>query len=194
MRPVILIYIMFLWTGCTMRAPDQKPGRVSLLDSLTNTYLTLHDTLVFTWNSIQRDEYQKIEIMNQLISKLEASNGYDKNEIVLLRTRLEQLQRIQFTPRTLANSDVVDEYNFASNNLIAELIALSESNAALLNHPDWQQLIDEIQTIDMRGVLEREMYDSLAWQLNSFIEENLALMPEIAPQSGLEKTHYFNMN
>lgn len=177
-----------------MRAPDQKPGRVSLLDSLTNTYLTLHDTLVFTWNSIQRDESQKIEIMNQLISKLEASNGYDKNEIVLLRTRLEQLQRIQFTPRTLANSDVVDEYNFASNNLIAELIALSESNAALLNHPDWQQLIDEIQTIDMRGVLEREMYDSLAWQLNSFIEENLALMPEIAPQSGLEKTHYFNMN
>jgi hypothetical protein len=177
-----------------MRAPDQKPGRVSLLDSLTNTYLTLHDTLVFTWNSIQRDEYQKIEIMNQLISKLEASNGYDKNEIVLLRTRLEQLQRIQFTPRTLANSDVVDEYNFASNNLIAELIALSESNAALLNHPDWQQLIDEIQTIDMRGVLEREMYDSLAWQLNFFIEENLALMPEIAPQSGLEKTHYFNMN
>jgi len=177
-----------------MRAPDQKPGRVSLLDSLTNTYLTLHDTLVFTWNSIQRDESQKREIMNQLISKLEASNGYDKNEIVLLRTRLEQLQRIQFTPRTLANSDVVDEYNFASNNLIAELIALSESNAALLNHPDWQQLIDEIQTIDMRGVLEREMYDSLAWQLNSFIEENLALMPEIAPQSGLEKTHYFNMN
>jgi hypothetical protein len=150
-----------------MRPHDQKPGRVSLLDSLTNTYLTLHDTLVFTWNSIQRDESQKIEIMNQ---------------------------RIQFTPRTLANSDVVDEYNFASNNLIAELIALSESNAALLNHPDWQQLIDEIQTIDMRGVLEREMYDSLAWQLNSFIEKNLALMPEIAPQSGLEKTHYFNMN
>jgi hypothetical protein len=177
-----------------MRPHDQKPGRVSLLDSLTNTYLTLHDTLVFTWNSIQRDESQKIEIMNQLISKLEGSKGYDKTEIVLLRTRLEQLQRIQFTPRTLANSDVVDEYNFASNNLIAELIALSESNAALLNHPDWQQLIDEIQTIDMRGVLEREMYDSLAWQLNSFIEENLALMPEIAPQSGLEKTHYFNMN
>jgi hypothetical protein len=177
-----------------MRPYDQKPGRVSLLDSLTNTYLTLHDTLVFTWNSIQRDESQKIEIMNQLISKLEGSKGYDKTEIVLLRTRLEQLQRIQFTPRTLANSDVVDEYNFASNNLIAELIALSESNAALLNHPDWQQLIDEIQTIDMRGVLEREMYDSLAWQLNSFIEENLALMPEIAPQSGLEKTHYFNMN
>lgn len=164
---------------------------MSRLDSLTETYLHLHDTVLFTWNGILRDEQQKIAILGELIGRMESSRIFDEPTLSSLRTRLEQLERIHFTSKTLANPDVVDEYDFASSSLIVELTSLFEAHAALLNRPDWQQLIDEVKTVDMRSSLARDTYDTLAWQLNSFIEEHLDLMPDIAPQSGLQKTNYF---
>ncbi|MCU0420774.1 MAG: hypothetical protein MUC38_14055 [Cyclobacteriaceae bacterium] len=179
-----------MWAACTSGGSAHQ-RQISRLDSLTETYLHLHDTVLFTWNSILRDEQQKIAMLNELIGRLETSQLFDEATLASLRTRLEQLERIHLTPKTLANPDVVDEYDFASAHLIVELTTLFETNTALLNHPDWQQLIDEVKTVDMRGSLARDTYDSLAWQLNRFIEEHLDLMPDIAPQSGLERANYF---
>ncbi len=190
MRVMIFVLLGAVWAACTTGGSVHQQG-VSRLDSLTETYLHLHDTVLFTWNSILRDEHQKIAILHDLIGRLESSQQLDESTVGSLRTRLAQLQRIRLTPKTLANPDVVDEYDFASSSLIVELNALFEANDALLNHPDWQQLIDEVKTVDMRGTLARDTYDSLAWQLNNFIEAHLDVMPDIAPQSGIQRANYF---
>ena len=132
-----------------------------------------------SWNVMINDENEKNKAMHQLIHMLLSSPEFEKEGLVALEQRLEQLERIRFSQKTISNPHVVEEYDFASNSLISELLSQIESAPDLLTNSKLQSLVDQIKISDQRVALYRSDYDSVASAYNSFLERYKSYLQEI---------------
>ena len=183
--------IVFL-IGCNSRR-DSDPTSFTKLDSLTDTYLALQDSMVDTWNMMIKDDNKKIKAMRGLIHELEIGGQYAKGELKSYEQRVDQLVRIRYTPKTMWNTDVIEEYDFASSSLVSELISLAEAYTAFSYNTTLQKLVEEIRAADLRVENYRADYDAVALQYNQFIEENHEALKEIAENGSLDKKPLFQV-
>jgi hypothetical protein len=175
---------------------DQQKGdqtRFTKADSLTETYLELKDSMLETWNTMITDDNQKIKSMHYLLHELKVSNPGLRDELQQYEDRLERLVLSRYTQKSMENTDVVEEYDFASNSLVSELISLSESQTQFAYNTTLQKLVENIRTADQRVDNYREEYDLIASQFNQFIEENKKWLKEIDHDSFMEKKPLFQM-
>jgi len=183
---------LLLSVGCNSKK-HSDPTAFTKIDSLTDTYLALQDSMVDTWNMMIKDDNKKIRAMRGLIHELEIGGQYAKGELKSYEQRVEQLSRIRYTPKTMWNTDVIEEYDFASSSLVTELIALAESYTAFSYNTTLQKLVEEIRAADLRVENYRADYDAIALQYNKFIEENNELLKEIADNGKLDKKPLFQV-
>jgi hypothetical protein len=178
--------------GCKEKTPDHQTAYTKI-DSLTELYLNLQDSMLYTWNMMITDDNQKLKAMENLIHELEVAGEFDPEQLKALSFRLEQLQRIRYTQKTMINTDIVEEYDFASNSLITELIALTESYPAYAYNPLLQELVERIRVADQRVASHRDAYDVITVAYNRFIEANQIYLKEIDQSATLEKKPLFQM-
>ncbi|MBK5277438.1 MAG: hypothetical protein JJE09_01115 [Bacteroidia bacterium] len=93
----------------------------------------------------------------------------------------------------MTNSHVVEEYDFASNSLISEILSMAESNSNFIRKSGVQTLIDYVMTADQRVSYYRSDYDFIAEKFNFFVNKNKRLMKEIDRDSTYEKRPLFQM-
>ena len=163
------------------------------LDSLTETYLVLKDSLLETWNGMINDDNQKIKAMQNVLHELEVSNPSERDKLKSYQERLEHLARLRYTQKTIGNAQLVEEYDFASNSLVSELISLAESQKEFAYNTTLQKLTEAIRTADQRVNNYRLDYDRIASEYNHFIETNKLALKEIDEDSFLEKRPLFQM-
>lgn len=183
---------LLLSMGCNSKK-HSDPTRFTKIDSLTDTYLALQDSMVDTWNLMIKDDNKKISSMKGLIHELEIGGQYAQGELKSYEQRVDQLIRIRYTPKTMWNTDVIEEYDFASSSLVTELIALAESYTAFSYNTTLQKLVEEIRSADLRVENYRADYDAIALKYNKFIEENKELLKEIADNGMLDKKPLFQV-
>jgi hypothetical protein len=167
--------------------------RFTKADSLTETYLELKDSMLETWNTMITDDNQKIKAMQYLLHELKVSNPGSRDELKQYEDRLDRLVHSRYTQKSMGNTDVVEEYDFASNSLVSELISLSESQTQFAYNTTLQKLVENIRTADQRVDNYREEYDRIASQFNQFIEVNKKWLKEIDNDSFMEKKPLFQM-
>jgi hypothetical protein len=138
------------------------------------------------------DDNHKVKAMKGLLHELSIAGKYDPAQIRSLEQRLEQLIRIRYTPRTMANTDVIEEYDFASNSIISELISMTESHPAFAYNEIMQGLVEEIRASDQRVSIYRSEYDEIAAHFNTFLERNKKYIVEIEDDP-VEKKPLFQM-
>ncbi|MFZ6010275.1 MAG: hypothetical protein ACOYXT_07980 [Bacteroidota bacterium] len=177
---------------CT-EAPRGKETHFTKADSLTDTYLALQDSMLSAWNVMIYDDNRKIKAMHNLLHELMISKPNHRDLLRTYEERLDQLTRTRYTQKSMANADVIEEYDFASNSLVTELISLAESQTEFAYNTTLQKLVDEIRAADQRVENYRVEYDIIAGQYNSFIEQNRALLKDIERDSFLEKKPLFEM-
>src|SRR6266850_5194598 len=165
--------------ACGGKNSNGKGGDFTKIDSLTDTYLMLQDSMLQAWNVMVNDENEKIRSMHGLLHALLPSRHYDKDQLISLEKRLEQLERIRFTQKTMSNPHVVEEYDFASNSLISELISMTESDPDFSNSNELQTLVDRIRIADQRVNIYRADYDTATAEFNAFLEKNKDCVKEI---------------
>jgi hypothetical protein len=173
--------------------PDGRPMQFTKTDSLTETYLALQDSMLQSWNMMITDDNQKIDAMLNLIHELTVSGPADPELMKSYRERIEQLRRLRYTQKTMANIHVIEEYDFASNALVSELIALTESQKQFAYNSTLQKLADIIRTADQRVYPYREQYDQVTMRYNEFVQRNKKFLTEIDTDSLLEKKPLFQM-
>lgn len=185
------------WTlgifACVGSKTKTEQSNFTKIDSLTETYLVLQDSMLQSWNVMINDENEKNKAMHQLIHLLLASPEFEKEGLVALEQRLEQLERIRFSQKTISNPHVVEEYDFASNSLISELLSQIESAPNLQLNNKLQSLVDQIKISDQRVELYRSDYDSVASAYNSFLERYKSYLQEIDLNLNQEKRPLFQM-
>jgi hypothetical protein len=191
------INILIFWAlglfSCVGNKAKTEQSNFTKADSLTETYLVLQDSLLQSWNVMIKDEDEKNKAMHQLIHLLLASPEFEKDGLVSLEQRLEQLERIRFSQKTISNPDVVEEYDFASNSLISELLSQIEASSNLHENSQLQYLVDKIKISDQRVALYRSEYDSVASAYNLFLEEYKTYLQEIDLNINQEKRPLFQM-
>ncbi len=184
--------ILFLSVGCNSKKHTDTT-EFTRIDSLTDMYLTLQDSMLDTWNLMIKDDNQKIKAMKGLLHEIQIGGQFVPGELNSYEQRVEQLSRIRYTSKTMWNADVVEEYDFASESLVSELIALAESYTAFSYNTTLQKLVEEIRAADLRVENYRADYDAVAMQYNQFIEEHKELLKEISDNGTLDKKPLFQV-
>ena len=92
----------------------------------------------------------------------------------------------------MANSDVIEEYDFATTSLVQELVALAESRTDFGHNLTLQKLVDEIRLADERVNNYRAEYDEIVSKYNQFIAMNKPYLRDVNRDS-LKQKHLFQM-
>lgn len=188
-----LSFLAFL--GCQeKKTTEQSEVHFTKEDSLTERYLLLQDSMLHAWNLMMNDDNQKLKSMQHLIHEMTIGRQAEEHELTSLQERLEQLWRIRFTQRTMANPDVIEEYDFASNSLVVELVALANSAPNFEQNTILQSLTESITMADQRVLLHRADYDEIVKRYNTFLKNNKELIKSIDKNSSLEKKPLFGMS
>ncbi|MGE0772292.1 MAG: LemA family protein [Cyclobacteriaceae bacterium] len=187
----ITLFMGILWISCSN--PNQRVGHdFTRADSLTEHYLTLQDSILHAWNVMIRDEKEKIKNMHELIRLMEKS-GSELAELKSLEQRIQQLEKIRFTQKSLSNPYVIDEYDFASGSIIAELISMAEVDPATINNPKIQKLVDQIKAAEQRVSMYRTEYDRVVADFNAFLEDHGSSLDEIDAEVDSHKKPLFQV-
>lgn len=189
--------ILMVWTvalgACGGATTTTGKADFTRIDSLTETYLMLQDTMLQSWNVMAKDENEKILAMHDLLHRLLSSQYDKKDQLVALEQRLEQLERIRFSQKSMSNPHVVEEYDFSSNSLITELISLAESDPSFAKNAKLQEIVDRIRLADQRVDIYRSEYDAAAEEFNEFLDNNQDEMKEMDQNVLPEKRPLFQM-
>jgi len=169
---------VLLSMSCTEKQGSAPPANFTKADSVTETYLALEDSILEAWNLMINDDNQKIEAMHNLLHELMVSRAADQELLQSYESRLMRLKNLRFTQKSMANPDVITEYDFASNALVSELIALAESQKQFAYNTTLQKLVEIIRTSDERVYQYREAYDLITLRYNQFVNQNRDLLKE----------------
>ena len=196
MRNLSCLLLVFFTGIILINCGEKKasdPPSFTRADSLTEYYLRLHDSLHHTWNVMINDDNNKLKAMQNLLHELRVSHPEDAERLSSFEDRLDQLQRMRYTQKSMSNSDVVEEYDFASNALVVELIAEAESTKEFSYNTTLQKLVDNILLADQRMMNYRFEYDSIGYVFNTFVEKNRDFLSETDHSLSLEKRPLFQM-
>jgi hypothetical protein len=174
---VFLVFVTLL-TGCETKKRTAADD-FTKADSLTETYLALQDTMLQVWNSMINDDNKKIKAMHRLIHDLSVLSTTNREELERLKDRLDRLADMRYDQNSISDPELVNEYDFASNALITELVSLAESQKEFLYNRTLQKLVDSIRAADQRVISYREDYDQIASRFNRFIERNQSLLQQL---------------
>ncbi|HEY8936788.1 MAG TPA: LemA family protein [Cyclobacteriaceae bacterium] len=185
--------LMLFLLSCQEKKTPPAPTSFTKTDSLTDTYLSLQDSVLQAWNMMLDDDNQKIKAMHNLTHELMVTDKEDIEKLVSIEQRLEQLTTLRYNQQTMGNPEVVEQYDFATNSLISELISIAEAQAEFQYNSTLQKLVDNINLADQRVNSYREEYDYIISRYNRFLEENKTYLKEIDPQARFEKMPVFEM-
>lgn len=189
----ILAGIVLCLLACNNKQPGQDKTSFTKVDSLTETYLILQDSLLHAWNVMAWDEKEKTKAMHNVLHLMETDKGFDSTTLITLEQRLDQLDRIRFTQKSLANGYVIEEYDFASNSLVSEILSLAEADPKFIENTVVQHWVDKIKTTDQRVDGYRADYDAVAIKYNQFLDKNKKYLHEIDKDCTGEKRALFRM-
>jgi septal ring factor EnvC (AmiA/AmiB activator) len=162
-------------------------------DSLTETYLALQDTMLQVWNTMIHDDNRKIKAMHHLLHELNVSRPEKREELEDYKERLDDLLEMRYDQQSMSDVELVSEYDFASNSLVSELIAVTESQKEFAYNTTLQNLVDSIRAADQRVNNYRQEYDDIALRFNRFVERNRNTLEEIEKDSTILKKPLFQM-
>jgi len=180
--------------SCNKQQANHNKTTFTKIDSLTETYLILQDSLLHAWNVMAWDEKEKTKAMHSLIHLMHQKEEFDNQQLITLEQRLDQLDRIRFTQKSLANNYVIEEYDFASNSLVSEILSLAEADTEFIKNVTAQRLVDKVKTTDQRVDEYRAQYDQAATRYNMFIERNKLYIKEIDKDYTGHKWALFHMD
>ncbi len=190
---IILSLYTIVLLNCGEKKVPTKETAFTKVDSLTETYLALHDSMLQSWNRMVNDDNLKIKAMHDLVHELMVSGKTDNEELISIEQRLEQLTLLRYSTKTMANEDVVEEYDFASASLISEMVSIAESRPEFVYNTTLQKLATVITNADQRVNLYRKEYDIITASYNHFVIENKIYLQEIDRNSNFDTRPLFQM-
>ena len=182
----------FVLFNCGKKAETSHPT-FTKVDSLTDLYLSLQDSVLQSWNIMINDDNQKIKAMHNLLHELMITSRGQDDQLRDYEERLDHLMELRYNQRSMANEDLIEEYDFASNLLVTELITQAESKTEFAYNTTLQKFVEEIRVADQRVNLYREAYDAITLKYNLFLQENRNYLTEITEEDSVELRPLFQM-
>lgn len=152
-------------------------------DSLTDSYLSLQDSVLRSWNIMIYNDNQKIKAMRNLLHELQVTSSDDS--LNFYEEKLGYLKEMRYDKESMADHRVIEDYDRLSQQLTSGLINIAETRSEFKYNTTLQKLVQEIRIADQRGSLYQSEYDAITKKLNSFLEVNKNYLSEINPEDSL---------
>ncbi len=175
------------------KQPEQNLPTFTSADSVTHIYLEYKDSLMDIWNMLMHADNSRIATVRNLIHELQSAGASDPRFLEPLIHRTDQLLRIRFTPKTISNYDVVEEYDFAAASVITEAITAAQSLPDYSSRTYLQKLISEIYYHDSLVVAYRHKYDGVAKHYNAFLDNYKNILKEIDQAAASDRRPLFEL-
>jgi hypothetical protein len=175
--PTLLLSAILI-TGCGKSGEHLDQITFTKADSLAERFLELQDSTLTTWNTLISDEHEKFRSMHELIHELLLSSQSDKEQLVALENRLNNLSEMELTQMSIDNPSFLEEYDFTTSAIVTELITLGESHEKFAQNKMLRKLVDNITLVDQRVENNRTNYDMIVTQYNQFIARNKSSLHE----------------
>ncbi len=188
---LLLPFCGVLLISCSIKVTEDNNPTFTKTDSLTDSYLAYQDSILRSWNIMINDDNQKIKSMHNLLHELIVTGDNERERLEKFEEQLDQLERTRYTQRSMANADVIEEYDFATTTLVQELISLAESKTEFAYNTTLQKLVDDIRTADQRVDGYREEYDAVVTRFNRFLETYQVDLAGITSNDSLKKKPLF---
>lgn len=185
--------LLFIISSCEKKS-KREALTASEVDSLSNTFMVIQDSLAITWNKMIEDDNQKIADAKRLLEEVSYTNQYDVVQYDTLQQKLVQLLQMRYDNTTMADPFAIDNYDSASNKVINEIIALATAHPDYNRYPLMKSLIKDIQEANGRVLRQRVNYDYAAKHYNQFLEDNKEVLEEIDSLDSLEKKPLFEIS
>lgn len=179
--------------GCGERTANTSNSSFTKADSVTDRYLAFQDSMLQSWNVMINDDNQKIKSMHDLLHELLVISTDERDQLTKYEQQLDQLTRLRYTQKSMGNSDVIEEYDFASTALVRELISSAESQPEYEKNSTLRKLVEDIRLADERVNNYREDYDLIVMEYNDFLDQNKSYLLEANKSDSLEKKYLFQM-
>jgi len=189
--PALMWALIAIMTACDSKTSHRTD--FTKADSVTENYLALQDTMLQVWNTMIHDDNRKIKAMHHLLHELDVSNPEKKDDLKDFEERLNDLPDLRYDQRSMSDAEIVTEYDFASNSVVTELVALAESQPQFAYNTTLQKLVESIRAADQRVMNYRAEYDEIATRYNRFIERNKNYLEELQYDSFPPKIPLFQM-
>jgi len=173
---------------------SKKQSETLKLDSLKNSFLVVKDSLDSIWTAMIYDDDNKLGLMKRVLREINEIGNADEKQLGELNERIDNAKANRFDQQTMANSDLIDEYDFAVSSLIKEIESLATNNPRYDDYPLLGELLGEIKNADNRLLLHRIHYDLYANEYNNFLTSHLDLVNEIDPNDKGEKRNLFQIS
>lgn len=197
MKNIVSVFILSCTTvaiiGCGKNSDTDQPT-FTKVDSLTDMYLSLQDSMLQSWNVMINDDNQKIETMHNLLHELMVTSPDESDALNIYEEQLDQMTELRYTQKSMGDEDLIEEYDFASNSLVIELIRLAESQKEFAYNTKLQKLVEDIRIADQRVSNYRQDYDDITMRYNQFLETNHLYLKDISQADSLEMRPLFQMN
>ncbi len=188
----ILITILLI-QACGKDEKRKEEASFTKIDSLRSVYLSIHDSVLLAWNVMIKDDDQKISDMKRLLLEIEVAGVHDQETYQSLKDRVENHQNLRYDEETMATSELIDEYDLASNSLANDLISFAESHPKFEEYVMMQTLTQDIRQAENRVLFLRVDYDRYVDSYNQFVEDNQEHLDEIDNNLSAQKKPYFRI-
>src|ERR1041384_6256913 len=143
----------------TSNSIHEHTSSFSKVDSLTDAYLVLNDSVLQSWNRIVSTEMDKTRALEEIISDLDDASLLSDELRESFQVRMEQLQKIRFTQESIKDPQAVEDYDVAFQSIVNDLTRITKDDANKL-----------FQYLQENSTVNRLSYDSLANAFNSFVQ------------------------
>lgn len=170
--------------ACSSSNSIHEHTRFSKADSLTDAYLVLSDSVLQSWNRIVGNEMDKSRTLEELINDLDNAQLLTDEVRESFAVRIDQLEKIRFTQETIADRQIVEDYDLALQSIIDDVAKLSQSPGS----PDANAMFKYLQE---NSLVNRLSYDSLARSFNEFVQKNKEALANIEMGQELDEKPLF---
>lgn len=185
-----LIFFLFVmpFLGCSDGKEESNTSADSSDESLAAEYFALHDGMTNAWNGVIRNDNDRIDALQRVITKLTQSDNEDPELMQSLDSRAQKLRQMQLTPGTLDNTAIVEEYDFACESLVSEVSAQAMASPVFPDDATLQSDVEKIRNADQETIDLRGAYDHEVRQFNEFVFRHKEIIMDIdkdCPKEGL---------
>ena len=179
LAPFILSCIV---VSCSAPGPTAEE-KILILDSLKLRYSVIGDSINAAWGKMVADDDQKLAYMKRLIDEVTYTNEYNAVTVEEFYNRIKSAKAMRYDKVTMAESNLIDEYDLAIQSLISEIETFARSHPKFDKYPLMLELINDIRAADGRVLFMRMNYDDYAKEKNNLIQGNSEYGKDIDPDN-----------
>jgi len=191
-RELQFVLIIFLLLSFSCKKPGKTKVSHSEVDSIEIAFHGSYDSIKVCWNRMITDDDEKLFHIKRLLEEISYTNNYDQEIYDSLMTLQEELVALRYDQQSMSNSDLIDDYDIRTAELIKKVITFSKNHPDFKKYPLMSELIMDIQEADNRVLLHRIKYDNFCRIYNEIISQHEDIVTRINPQS-LEKKALFTL-